>query len=327
MILCYRLAVATLTIVLACVTGVPAARADAKFPTRPITLINPFTPGGPIDIHMRVLAAQAEKVFGVPVVVDNKPGAGGTLGPATMAATAKPDGYTIAEIGSSVLLLPLLQKTAFDTLKDFTYIINLSNYRYIVVVHKDSPWRTWNDLVAEARKEPGKLSYGSFGTNGAVHLAMEQIATSIGVKFTHVPMRGASEQVAALMGGHIQFAPTGGLGYQMIDQGQFRPLLTFTPGRNPRFPELPTPAEVGAKLDIDVTTPYGLAGPRGMDPKIVKILHDGFKKASETPEAREVLKKLEQDYFYLNSADYRAHIERQIDAYRRALDVMGIKKQ
>ena len=319
----YQLAVAVLAVSLACVTGVPAARADAKFPSRPITLINPFTPGGPIDIHLRVLAPQAEKVFGVSVVVDNKPGAGGTLGPATMAATAKPDGYMLAEIGSSVLLLPLLQKTAFDTLKDFTYIINLSSYRYIVVVQKDSPWQSWNELVADARKNPGKLSYGSFGTNGAIHLAMEQIAAQQGVKFTHVPMRGASEQVAGLMGGHIQFAPTGGLGYQMIEQGQFRALLTFTPGRNPRFPELPTLAEVGVKLDIDVTTPYGLAGPRGMDPKIVKILHDGFKKASEMPESREVLKKLEQEYFYLNSADYTAHIKRQIDAYRRSLDAMG----
>jgi tripartite-type tricarboxylate transporter receptor subunit TctC len=165
-----RLAVVVLAVVLACAGGAPSARAEVKFPSRPITMINPFTPGGPIDIHFRVLAPQAEKVFGVSVVVDNKPGAGGTLGPATMAATAKPDGYTISNIGSSVLLLPLLQKTAFDPLKDFTYIINFSSYRYIVVVHKDAPWRSWNDLVADARKNPGKLSYGSFGTHGAIHL-------------------------------------------------------------------------------------------------------------------------------------------------------------
>src|SRR6185436_18300534 len=147
-------------------------------------------------------------------VVDNKPGAGGTLGPATMAATAKPDGYTVSNIGAQVLLLPLVQKTAFDPLKDFTYIIGLSSYRYIVVVHKDAPWQSWNDLVADARTNPGKLSYASFGTHGVHHLAMEQLQKQRGVKFTHVPMRGASEQVTAIMGGHVQFAPTGGLGYQ-----------------------------------------------------------------------------------------------------------------
>jgi tripartite-type tricarboxylate transporter receptor subunit TctC len=323
----YRCALAALAVILTLVAGVPAARADVKFPSRPITLINPFTPGGPIDIHLRGLVPQAEKVFGVSVVVDNKPGASGTLGPATMAATAKPDGYTLSEIGTSVLLLPLQQKTTFDTLKDFTYIINLSSYRYIIVVHKDSPWKTWNDFVADAKKNPGKLSYGSFGTNGTIHLATEQLATKLGVKFTHVPMRGASEQVAGLMGKHIDFAPTGGLGYQMVEQGQFRALLSFTAGKNPRYPDLPTFADIGVKIDIDVTTPYGIAGPKGMDPKIVQILHDGFKKASEMPASLAVIKKLEQDYAYLSSADYTASIKQQIEAYRKALDAMGITKK
>lgn len=322
-----RLLTAGLGVALATMVAWTGGSAQPKFPSRPITLINSFTPGGPADIHFRVLAAQMEKVLGVPIVIENKPGANGTLGPATMAASAKPDGHTISYIGTAVVMLPLLQKTAFDPMKDFTYIIGLSRYNYVLVVHKDSPWKTWEDLVADARANPGKISYGTFGTNGTHHLAMEHIERQIGVKFTHVPMRGASEQVAGIMGNHIQFAITGGLGYQMVEQGQFRALQSWTTGRNVRFPDLPTLADAGLKLEIDVTTPYGIAGPKGMSPQVVQTLHDAMKKASESPENLEVLKKLDQDNFYMNSADFRAFLIDQGKIFQHSLEEMGVIKK
>jgi len=298
----------------------------ADFPNRPITLINPWAPGGPADIHLRALAAQAEKVFKQPVVVENKPGAGGTLGPATMAATAKPDGYTIAELPVGIFAVPAMQKVSFDPAKDFTYIIHLTGYRFVTIVRNDAPWKTWQELAAYGKENPGKLRYASTGTGGALHLGMEEIARGAGFKMTHVPFRGASEQIAALLGGHVEVVPTGGLAFQLIESGQARPLLFWTEKRNAKFPDVPALADVGIKPQVDPNSPYGLGGPKGMDPAVVKILQDGFKQASETPEVMKTLDTIQQDYVYRSSEDYKAYALQQIEAYKKFIDELGLAK-
>ena len=131
-------------------SSLPAAAAE-KFPSRPVTFISPFAPGGPTEAQLRVLGAQAEKIWGVPVVIDVKPGAGSTLGPATMAATAKPDGYTLCVLSVGVFTVPWMQKVTFDPATDFTYVIQLSGWRGHMVVRQDAPWKTWKDFVAEAK--------------------------------------------------------------------------------------------------------------------------------------------------------------------------------
>jgi tripartite-type tricarboxylate transporter receptor subunit TctC len=304
-----------------------AATAQEKFPTRPVTLINPWAAGGPVDIHMRGLAPLLEKALGQPVIIENKPGASGSLGPATMAATAKPDGYTIAEMPSGMFILPHMQKVSFNPKTDFTYIIHLTAYRFLIAVPAESPWKTWKEFVAYAKENPGKIRYGSTGTGGTLHLGTEDMMASAGGKLTHVPFRGASEQIAAILGNHVEAVATGGLAFPLIEQGTLRGLISWTPKRNPRIPNVPTLAEEGITTNFDWSGPYGIAGPKGMSPRIVKILHDAFKTAQESPEGRAVLEKIEQDYIYMNSADYTKFAMDQTAAAEPMLKRMGLMKE
>jgi tripartite-type tricarboxylate transporter receptor subunit TctC len=298
-----------------------------NFPSRTITLINVFAAGGPSDIYMRVLAAKAKDVFGVSVVIENKLGGAGTIGPATMAATAKPDGYTLSYVGAGIFTVPLMQKASFDPAKDFTYVIGLSGYNIIVAVKADARWKSWAEIAAEARANPLKLTYSTPGPGSATHLAFESAAFPLGLKFTHVPFRGASEQVAAMLGGHIDVTAVGGNIFPVIDSGDARPVLWLTEEPSPRYPDVPGLRQLGVKSEIDLNFPFGLAGPKGMDPAIVRILHDGFKKAMDSPEHEAVLKMLDQPNRYMNTADYAAFVQRQIPAYRTAMERLGIGKK
>ena len=171
-----------LTIAVAAVGMLISAAAGAQeYPTKPITLIVPWPAGGSTDISMRAIAESASKLLGQPIAIDNKAGGGGTVGPATMAAAARPDGYTIAQIPITVFRFPFMQKTTFDPAVDFTYIIGVSGYTFGVVVKDDAPWKTFQELIAEAKASPGKINYGTPGTGTSLHIAMEQIAKRQGV--------------------------------------------------------------------------------------------------------------------------------------------------
>ncbi len=318
-----------LAAMLAMATATVAAQAQTSqgFPNRPITLINVFAAGGPSDIHLRALANKAKDVFGVPVVVENKLGGAGTVGPAVMAATAKPDGYTVSYVGAGIFTVPNMQKVAFDPAKDFTYIIGLSGYRIIVAVKADARWKSWDEVAAEAREHPLKLTYSTPGLGSATHLAFESAAFPLNLKVRHVPFRGASEQVAAMMGGHIDLTAVGGNVFPVIDAGEARPLLWLTNEPSPRYPNIPGLAKLGIKSEIDLNFPYGLAGPKGMDPAIVKILHDGFKKAMDTPEHEAILNQLDQPNRYMGTVEYTAFAKQQIEAYKGAMDRLGIQRK
>lgn len=303
------------------------AQSAQGFPNRPITLINVFAAGGPSDIHLRALANKAKDFLGVPVVVENKLGGAGTVGPAVMAATAKPDGYTISYVGAGIFTVPNMQKVAFDPAKDFTYIIGLSGYRIIVAVKSDARWKTWAEVAAEAKANPNQITFSTPGPGSATHLAFESAAHPLGLKFRHVPFRGASEQVAAMMGGHIDLTAVGGNIFPIIDAGEARPLLWLTNEPSDKYPNVPALNQLGIKSEIDLNFPYGLAGPKGMDPAVVKILHDGFKKAIESPEHQAILKQLDQPDRYMSSADYTAFAQKQIGAYKIMLGELGIKQK
>ena len=174
-----------------------------NFPARPVTLIVPWPAGGSTDVGMRALASAAEKHLGQPIVVENRPGGSGTLGPGQMAATARPDGYTIAQIPITVFRFPFMTKTTFDPSTDFTYIIGVSGYTFGVVVRDDAPWKRFQDLTADAKSNPGKINYGTPGAGTSLHITMEQIARQQGIKWTHVPFKGNAESMNALLGGHI----------------------------------------------------------------------------------------------------------------------------
>ncbi len=280
-----------------------AAHAQA-YPSRPITLIVPWPAGGSTDRHHRVLAEVAGKILGQNVIVENKPGAGGTLGPSSMAATAAADGYTISQFPLGMLRMPHMRKVNFDPINDFTFIIGVSGYTFGFVVRSDSPYKTFNDYIEAARKNPGAINYGSTGTGTSPHLLVEELATAAGVQLNHVPFKGNADQMQALLGGHVMAASDATGWDKFVDEGRMRLLVTFGEARTPRWPDVPTAKDLG--YNVVSQSPYGLVGPKGMDPAVVSRLHDAFKQAMDSPEHAEVMKQLNQAVWYRNGADYKA---------------------
>jgi len=309
---------------LAIVTFAGVAQAQ-QFPTRPVTLIVPWPPGGGTDIGMRALAAATEKHLGQSIVIENKPGAAGTIGPANMAANAKPDGYTIAQLPITVFRMPFIQKTSFDPAKDFTYIIHLTGYTFGVVVKADAPWKTFQELLDYAKANPGKLNYGTPGAGSSLHITMEQIAKQKGIKWTQVPFKGQAESMNALLGGHIdvQADSTGWAG--VVNAGQARLLVTWGAHRTKNWPTAPTLKEVG--IDMVSNSPFGIGGPKGMDPAVVKVLHDAFKKGMEEQIYKDAMAKLDQEEFYLDTAKYHAYAMQQIEEQKTLVEELGLRQQ
>src|SRR5450830_1398430 len=215
--------------------GPLAARAQA-FPARPVKLIVAFPAGGPTDITMRQLADNAGKILGQPVIVENKPGAGGTL-PAQALQSSAADGYTVAQIPLGVFRMPYTTKINWDPVKDISYVINVTGYAFGLVVPSSSPIKTWADFVAYAKANPGKLTFGSTGTLTSPHLTMEQVAQKLGLQLTHVPYKGSADLMQAVLGGHVMAA---------ADSTGFAPrskaasCACSTPGASNAWPSSPT---------------------------------------------------------------------------------------
>ncbi len=270
------------------------------YPTRPITLIVPWPAGGSTDTHLRKLGELASKHLGQPIIIENKPGFGGMLGPSAMAKSAAPDGYTLSQLTVGAFRTPHMQKVDWDPLRDFTYIIGVSGYTFGVVVKSDSQFKTFNDMMTYAKANPGQLSFASTGTGTSPHLLMEEVASKAGVQLLHVPFKGNADSTQALMGGHVM-AQSDATGWgKFVDAGNFRLLVTFGDQRT-RW-GAPTAKELG--FDVVSYSPYGIVGPKGMDPKIVRIIHDAFKKAIDDPENTKLLQQLDQIYWYRSSEDY-----------------------
>lgn len=304
-------------------TLVAGAKAQ-DFPNRPVTMIVPWPAGGTTDIGMRALATATEKHLKQSIVIENRPGAGGVLGPQNMAQNVAGDGYTIAQIPITVFRWPFMRKTTLDPANDFTYIIGLTGYTFGVVVRGDSPWKTFKEFLSYAKANPGKINYGTPGAGTSLHITMEQIARKEGIKWTHVPFKGGAETTGALLGGHIDaVADATGWG-PLVNSGQFRLLVIWSAVRSKNWPDAPTLRETG--VDLVSNSPFGLAGPKGMDPKVVKILHDAFKKGSEEPDYLAQLVKLDQEPAYLSSEDYRRFVDQQLVEQKALIEALGLKQ-
>ena len=301
----------------------PIATGAQVFPERPITMIVAYPPGGATDVAMRAFAEAAAKVFGRQIVVENRPGATGTIAATYLARNARPDGYTVAQLPVSVLRLPHLQKSQFDPLTDLTWIIGTTSYNYGVVVRADTPWKTWADFIAYARANPGKVTYGSSGTGSTLHITMEELAARDSVKWLHVPYKGNADAITALMGGHIDAIASSPGWAELVNAGKLRLISTWGESRMKRWPEVPTLKELGYGLVR--TSPYGIGGPKGMDPKIVRILHDGFHKAMQDPAYLKTLERVELENWYRNTDDYLAWAKEQYVIEKGVVERFGLK--
>ncbi len=308
-------------IIFACAFAVAAPAALAQnFPNKPISLICPWPAGGSTDQHLRAFAQIASKYVGQNIVIENKPGAGGMLGPGVMAKTAQPDGYTLSQLPVGAFRIPHMQKVDWDPLKDFTYIIGLTGYTFGMVVKSDSQWKTLRDVLDYAKANPGKFSYASTGNGTSPHLLIEELQMKTGTQMLHVPFKGNADSTQALMGGHVM-AQSDATGWgRHVDAGTFRLLVTF--GEKRTKWNAPTAKELG--IDIVSYSPYGIVAPKGMDPKIQKFLHDAFKKAAEDPEHQKVLAQLDQIYWYKSSEDYAKWAAETYKAERATIERVGL---
>src|SRR5215510_12219812 len=299
-------AIAAALVTFALVTGTFAQ----SFPTRPVTLVVPWPAGGATDIGLRALATATERHLGQSIVIENRSGAGGTIGVTQMAATAAPDGYTVAQVAITLFRLPFTSKTTFDPVRDLSHVIGVSGYTFGVVVRADSPWKTFPELLDYAKANPGVINYGTPGAGTSLHITMDQIAKARGLSWTHVPFEGNAESMNSLLGGHVQVvADSTGWG-PLVNAGKFRLLVTWGASRTKNWPEVPTLRETG--IDMVSNSPFGLAGPRGIDPPVVKALHDAFRKGLDEASYVEAIARLDQEVAYLGSDEYRAYAVREM---------------
>jgi len=296
-----------------------------NFPSRPVTLIVPWPAGGTTDIVMRALATATEKPLGRSIVIENRAGAAGTLGPMQMAANASPDGYTIAQIPITIFRAPFMMRTTFDPTRDLTYVIGLTGYTFGVVVRSDAPWQSFEEFLADAKAHPGKINYGTPGAGTSLHITMEQIAKQRGITWTHIPFKGNADTTNALLGGHIHAVADSTGWAPHVEAGKFRLLVTWGATRTHNWPNVPTLKDLG--IDIVSNSPFGIAGPKGMDPAIVKILHDAFRKGLEDPVYVAAMVQFDQEPFYLGSDDYRAFALAQIAEQKQLIEELHLGPQ
>jgi tripartite-type tricarboxylate transporter receptor subunit TctC len=302
----------------------PALAQAQAFPDRPVRLMVPLAPGGPTDAHGRVVAEIAGRLLGQPVVVENRTGASGTMAAQILAGEARADGHLVGLLPATVFRLPQMQRRpAFDPMRDFTFILHWTGYTYYCAVRADAPWQDWAQFIAHAKANPGKVSYGTPGVGSSLHITMERIAAQHGIEWVHVPFRGGSDNFQALLAGQITaIADSSGMA-PLVEDGKFRLLNTWGATRTKRFPAVPTLQELG--IDIVANAPYGMAGPRGMAPAVVKALHDAFAVALHDPAALAALDRYDMPLLYKDTAGYERFARAQYEEEGAAVRALGLR--
>jgi tripartite-type tricarboxylate transporter receptor subunit TctC len=303
--------------------GTSALAAD--FPIRPITFVIPYPPGGAVDLPIRALASAAQEYLGQPIICENKPGGGGTVGAAY--AISKPaDGYTITLQAPTLLIGYHMGKLNFNPVQEVTPIIHYASYLYGLVVRSDAPWKTIQELIAYSKANPGKLTYGSAGLGSTAHLVTEELAmTAGGIRWVHVPYKGDAEYNAALLGGHIDIV-SGSSGWApLVDAGKFRLLATYGSKRAKRYPNVPTLSEVGIDMVGGATT--GIVGPKGLPAPILKKLHDALKKGMADPRFQSAMDKFDMNITYMNTEDYSKYLQTEMDRTEILVRKLGLEKE
>ncbi|MBI5579323.1 MAG: tripartite tricarboxylate transporter substrate binding protein [Deltaproteobacteria bacterium] len=281
------------------------ANAQAQdFPAKPIEVIVGFAPGGGTDSIARAVADVAQKYVGQPLVVVNKPGAGGIIG-AQYVNSAAPDGYTVLVAGGSESVsTPHFKELPFSPVDDFEPVIRFMIERINFYVKSDSPWKSMQQFLADAGKNPGKYTYATSGVGGLHHATVQVLEKRTGVSLNHVPYKGGAETLAALAGGHVDVAMASpNEAFALVEGGRVRPLATASIQRSPTEPDTPTLRELG--IDVYIENQKGFVCPKGTPKPIVQKLHDSLKKVFDDLQFRANSEKLKLELAYLNPEDFR----------------------
>jgi len=302
-----------------------AAVAQDVFPARAITMIVSFPPGGVADVTGRPTAAAMEKIVKQPVVVSNRPGAGGAVGNAAV-ANAKPDGYTILMALSSVSVIPaadaLFDRKPAYALDQLAPIALVTADPTILTVHPSLPAKSVKELVALARAKAGQLSYSSSGIYGALHLPMEMFLHAAKLKMRHVPTTGGGPAITAVLGGHVDMTAGGPAAITPhVKSGKLRPLASWGPRRHEGFPDVPTFKELG--YDIEYLIWAGIFVPKGTPENVTKVLRDTVRKAVEDGEFRAMMSKVNSPVYYLDAPDFMKFWQADAKRLAEVVKVVG----
>ena len=306
-----------------CVFALPAA---AQYPDRPVTLLAGYPPGGLVDVVSRLVAEGMKGKYPAGLNVVNRPGAAGSLAVAEV-TRAKPDGYTIVLTPQSALVIAAqMQDLAYKTPDDYDPVINLVAYYPMIAVRTESPYKTAQDLVADAKAKPGAIRVGSPGEGTSSHLNLEEFMRVTGAKMTHVPFQGWGQSSPALLGGHIEavVAQPGELKGQ-VDGKRMRVLVNFTPRRHPVFPDVPTAKELG--WDVSNGVWYMLLAPKGTPAPVMRHIHDAAKAAIEDPKFTADMAGRGIDVDYRPGEALRADLWREYKLHTDILRRVGMLKK
>ena len=310
-------------LIFVCVTT--ASSAQDSYPSKPISMINPFPPGGVVDIVGRPLAAIMEKSLKQPVVMVNRPGAGGAVGFATV-AKATPDGYTILMGLSSISIFPVSDringKAPSYELSDFAPIALVTADPTVLVVRADGPYKTLKDFVDAAKADPGKINYSSSGVYGTLHVSMEIFANAAGIRLFHVPYQGGGPAVTALLGGQVQALASGpAAAIGQIRAGKMRALASWSTKRLELLPEIPTFKELGYDAEFYIWS--GVFVPVATPSPIVNKLREAVREAANSTEFRSAMEKVSTPVAYLDAPEFRKYWETDAARLKVALEKIG----
>jgi tripartite-type tricarboxylate transporter receptor subunit TctC len=302
----------------------PAAFGQA-YPSKPVTMIVPFPPGGVADIVGRPLAAQMEKALKQPVVVTNRTGAGGAVGMAAVAKSA-PDGYTILMALSSISIFPVSDRIQGRApsyeMKDFAPIALITADPTVLVVGADSPWKTLKEFVASAKAYPGQINYSSSGVYGTLHVAMEIFANAAGIKLFHVPYQGGGPAVTALLGGQVHALASGpAAAIGQIRAGKMRALASWSTERLKLLPDIPTFKELGYDAEFYIWS--GVFAPAATPTPVLDRLRAAVREAANSPEFKGAMQKVSTPVSYLDAPAFRTYWEKDAARLKVALEKIG----
>jgi len=294
------------------------------FPEKNITLLHAYSPGSSSSVTLRALGEAASKTLGRRFVIEDKPGAGGALAPSYMLKIGKADGYMLSQLPQPILRIPHIQKVQFDVLNDFTWIIRIVDYTYALVVKNEAQWKNLGELVSYAKANPGKLTYATSGVGVTMHMVMEELAVMNGIRWVHAPHRTTTDMLNAVIGGHMDMVAAAISYAPLVDAGKIRVLAILGANRIKRWPDIATAKELG--YDVNASSSYGIGGPKGMDPKIVKTLHDAFRKGLDDPEFIRTMEQYDQVRSYLNTEDYTRWAREQYAVEKTVVERFGLKQ-
>jgi tripartite-type tricarboxylate transporter receptor subunit TctC len=310
---------------LAAATGLwLAPAAAAEYPARPVSLIVAFTPGGPSDVLARIVGKKIGELLGQPIVIENRPGAGGNIA-AELVARATPDGYTLLMGNNSILATnaSLYKKISYDAEKDFAPISLIGSQANILVVNPALPVTSMAELIALAKAKPGQLDFASSGYGAAAHLSGELFKAQAHIDIVHIAYKGAAPALQDVIAGHVQmmFATAASV-VGHIKDGLVRPLAVTTLTRTAVLPDIPTVAELGL-AGFDATTWHGLVAPAGTPPEIIEALHRASVTALNDPATRKALGDLGVDIAGSSPAEFSAYIKAEIPKWRAVVQAAG----